>query len=312
MVSIPLAALSVSNRVFGHSVPDIAVVKKTGSERLKVVGHTSPWARDFGGGGTGNLIVHFPDEESLRDLSFLRQGLTQSERADIATNIVCVVSHDDLTRVTSASGVTFADDTHGWERLLHVRERPATVVLGLTGDIVWQNQGVLTAAQLADALRAHLLPGGVFRPRLLKSHLRSGQTAPDFLIPTGEGEGITLRMLAGTRVVLVFWKSSSKPSLEILSELRKAFAEPGVQVPVLLAIRDGEDSAPENWFADHFVMVVPDPDRAIAAAYGVDIWPTVISLDESGSIMSLQSGLASADEERRRENENQHDPKHSN
>jgi peroxiredoxin len=202
--------------------------------------------------------------------------------------------------------VAIADDTHGWERLLRVRERPATIVLGTTGEIVWRNDGRLSPSQLTKAFREHLSPGGVFRPRLLKSHLRPGAAGPDFLIPTGEaGEGITLQMLAGRAVILVFWKSSSKPSLKILAELREVLAQPGVQAPAILAIHDGEDTASEMRFTDSSILVVPDPDRAIAAAYGVDIWPTVISLDEAGSVRSIQSGLTAEDQGKmRRENEN--------
>ncbi len=98
--------------------------------------------------------------------------------------------------------------------------------------------------------------------------------------------------------MLVFWKSTSPPSLEALRDLQKAFASAGSQGPVVLAINDGEASevakrvAAENGLS---AIVVPDPKQGISSAYGVNIWPTAIFLDEGGLVSNIRYGRFSAE-----------------
>jgi peroxiredoxin len=287
-ISFPLVA--ASTELLGSVRPalDIAIVKHASGRGAEIVGHASPWTRPSDRRDeTGNMIVHFPDEQSLADLSFLPLALERSDRPDAATGIVCVISSEDLARLRPAAGVAFADDTHGWERMTGIRERPATVLIA-GGKIVWRHDGRMEAGRLAEALRAHLSPG-VYRPRLLKSHLRVGQPAPDFLIPSADGGGITLSLI-GRPAVLLFWKMSSRPSVESLAAVRDALRKSGGHDAVLLAIHANDGAEAMNPLGDEAVIVTPDPDGAIAAAYGIDIWPTAIFVDESGVIVDIRSG----------------------
>jgi peroxiredoxin len=287
MLSIPLSATSRAGR---PRAPDIAIVKQAPRGAAEVVGHASPWIqptdrRDE----TANMIVHFPDEASLADLSSLPRAVELGGRHDAAASIVCVISPEDLARLRPAPGVVFADDTDGWERMTGVRERPATVVIGTAGDIVWRHDGRLDAEHLAEALRAHLSPG-IYRPRLLKSHLRPGDPAPDFLIASGGGEGITLSRL-GRPAVLCFWKASSRPSVDSLARLRQALRKGGGSDAALLAIHAANGAETADASGDETAIATPDPDGAIAEAYGVSVWPTTVFIDESGVIVDVRSGL---------------------
>ena len=38
------------------------------------------------------------------------------------------------------------------------------------------------------------------------------------------------------------------------------------------------------------MIVTPDPDGAIATAYGIEVWPTTIFIDEAGFIVDIRSG----------------------
>ena len=295
-VSFPLVAASDEFLDSIRRPLDVAIVKHASGRGAEIVGHVSPWARpSHPRDEAGNMIVHFPDEQSLADLSFLPLAVERSERPDAATGIVCVISQEDLARLRPAAGVAFADDTDGWERTTGVRERPATVLIA-GGNIVWRHAGRIDAIGLAEVLRAHLSPA-VYRPRLLKSHLRVGQPAPDFLIPSADGGGITLSMI-GRPAVLLFWKMSSRPSVESLAAVRDALRKSGGRDAVLLAIHANDGAEMTNPLGDEAVILTPDPDGAIAAAYGIDIWPTTIFVDESGVIMDIRSGyLADESEE---------------
>ena len=264
--------------------------------KLQVVGHISPWAQAGVPAGTANAIIHFPDGKSVADLDFLTQGLLASKRTGAATAMICVLGPDQLGEVHPRDGLTFADDAPGWERLLKVKKRPETFVLNPSGAVVWHHEGGLTAAGLGAALREHLAADGVFRPRFLELPLSVGQRAPNFLFGYAPDGELTLRKLMGRQVALVFWKSSSKPSLETVIDLQRIFAVAGAQGPVVLAINGGEDpalakrTAAENEIS---AVVVPDPKRQITLAYGVTIWPTAIFLDTYGIVEEIRYGLIS-------------------
>ena len=269
------------------------------SGALEILGHTSLWASERSpAGGIANLIVHFPDNRTIAGLDFLTRALKESGRADTAAGIVAVLTPEQLARLKPVDGIMFADNDPAWSHLLGVERRPATFVIGTSGDVVWHYQGELTSADLAAALKTHLVAGGLFRPRLLQSGLRIGQSTPNFLFESAPGQQLTLRKLAGRRVVLAFWKSTSPPSLEALRDLQKAFASAGRRGPVVLAINDGEASeaakrvAAENGLS---AIVVPDPKQGISSAYGVNIWPTAIFLDDAGLVSNIRYGRFSAE-----------------
>jgi hypothetical protein len=184
-------------------------------------------------------------------------------------------------------GVAFADDTDAWEALTGVRERPTTVLIGTGGEIVWRHDGRIETDRLAEALRTRLSPG-IHRPRLLKSHLREGEPAPDFLL-AGGGDGVALSLI-GRPAVLLFWKESSKASLDSMALLRDELRRIGND-PLLIAIHAAGGAEAASVMGDEAVVFTPDPDGAIAAAYGVKVWPTTVFVDEFGVIASIRSGL---------------------
>ena len=281
----------------GLGRPNVGLTQLSESGALEVVGHTSPWA-GTSAGATANVIVHFPDSKSVAHLDFLRRALLESGRNDTATAIIGVLAADQLAKVKATQGIVFADDHGAWERLFKVKHRPATFVVGTSGNVVWHYQGELTSADLAAALKKYLVAGGVFSPRLLQSSVRIGQPTPNFLFEYAPGRQLTLHKLAGRAVVLVFWKSTSQPSLETFRDLQKAFSGAGRQGPVVLAINDGE--APElakKFAAEHRLsaIVVPDPARQISLAYGVNVWPTAIFIDAGGLAKDVRYGRFSGE-----------------
>ena len=275
--------------------PDVALTRVAPSGALEMMGQTSPWVS-----GSGNLIVHFPDETSAAHLDFLTQALRESGRTDTATSLLAVLAPDQWATIKPTEGVIFAEDVNGdWEGALEVKRRSATLVIGRSGDVVWRHDGELSSAHLAGALKTHLVAGGRFSPRLVQASVRIGQLPPNFLFEYAPGRELILRKLIGRPVVLVFWKSSSKASLEALQYLQEIFGQDATQGPVVLAINDGEapeaakEVAAENRLS---AILVTDPDREISLAYGVSIWPTTISVDARGLVGEIHFGRFSGRE----------------
>ncbi|HEX2721927.1 MAG TPA: TlpA disulfide reductase family protein [Gemmatimonadaceae bacterium] len=266
---------------------------------FEAVAHVSPWAQDGINGGTVNLVVTFPDEASLGTLETLPQALARSGRTDTATAMLCVITPEQFERVPPVDGVMFADDASAWERLLGIRHRPATVLLDPAGETVWRHEGELEPGALTEALRNHLGAGGQFYPQFVESPLREGQLSPNFLFDAEPGERLTLRKLTGRPLVLLFWRSSSEPSVATLRNLHRAFRRSDAEAPLILAIDDGQDGEFARGLAaadEGGLIVVADPERQIARAYGVSVWPTVVFLDASGLVRDVRMGLISEDE----------------
>ncbi len=277
------------------ALPMVALTQPGPGGLVEVAGHAS--ARpDGAAGGAPNRIVHFADQKTAGSLEFLTQALRESERPDAVTAVVAVLTPDQLAKARYAEGVIYAeeqDDT--WARAFGVKttRRPLTLIVAPSGKIAWQHEGELNSRELAAALQKNLALGGSVRLSMLELSLRIGRPAPNFLFELAPGRGLTLRKLVGRPVVLVFWKSSSKPSLQGARDLQKPAGRVGGQAPVVLATNDGEAPelvqkvAAENGLS---AIVVPDPQREISAAYGVSIWPTIVSIDAFGLVREIRYG----------------------
>jgi hypothetical protein len=258
----------------GGRRPDVVWTDFSAAGKVEFMAHMSPWAPPgTPPNRTTNGVIHFPTEKSAAHLDLLPRALAESGRKDAATQIVCVLTADQIARLKPTDGVLFADDTDGWEKRLQVKSRPATVVLNTSGKVAWRHEGELKSNELAEALKKHLSAGGAYRPRFMELSLRVGQRAPDIIFEYEPGRHLTLRKIAGQPVVMLFFKSTSKPSLDTLRNLQRAFAPFEGDAPVFIAINDGE--SPE--FAKGMaagddcsgMTVVPDPNRAISRAYGI-------------------------------------------
>jgi hypothetical protein len=267
-------------------------------ERLEAAAHVSPWAPpNQSGGGTANLVVHFPDRASAETLEMLSRALERSGRSETATALVCVLPSEQIMGARPMSDVMLAADASAWERLLGVRGRPATVVLSPSGDVAWRHDGPIGVDALAEALRARRGHGGQVFPQFLELPLRIGQPSPNFLIDATPGEQLTLRKLGGQPVAL-FFGDASAPSLATLRNLDRASHQDS-EAARIVAVIDGEDLEFARGLAEGeegALIVVPDPARLISQAYGVRLWPTTVFLDAEGLVRDIQYGLISGRE----------------
>jgi len=274
--------------------PLVALTRSGPGGLVEIVGH-APAADAASRGPRPNLVVHFADAKTARRLDRLTDALRESRRQDAATGIVAVVAKADIAHAPYAPGIVYSDGhEHSWERALgtKVPVRPATLVFDPKGRAVWRHEGDIDADQLASVLRRVLVGGGPITTRTLKSNARIGHPPPNFLFEFAAGQQLTLRKLSGP-VTIVFWRSTSQPSIEAVLRAQRTHERSGANGQTLLAINDGEPiEVAKRIAAEHHLpgILVTDPNRAISAAYGVNAWPLSISIDASGVITELSFG----------------------
>lgn len=122
---------------------------------------------------------------------------------------------------------------------------------------------------------------------------RVGTPAPDFTATTVTGEEVTLSRLRGRPVWLTFGASWCAPCRVEAPDIQAAHAAStqGVQV---VAVYLGEDPATVRAFADALGLTythVPDPDRTLASAWGVNGIPVHWFIDADGLIRQTRVGI---------------------
>jgi hypothetical protein len=171
------------------------------------------------------------------------------------------------------------------------------------GTIAWRHDGRLDADTLTKTLDTHLhrsskaSPGASFYgpeigSRISLDHLAGGSfEPPDAPCPPAP----PLVWHAGPGTVVTFVHTGSPASA---SALRQVFAEYGGddEGPVLVMVIEGADArqaeAIKNDLGLEGMTAVPDPAGAITRRFGVRMWPTTITIDESGTVVDVRGEAA--------------------
>ena len=292
--SFPVLDVEVSTE--GLS-PMIALTRAGRDGLVEVTGHAAP-ASAVRGGGAPNLLVHFGGERTSDTLRILTDSVRDSGRRDAPTAVLAVLGKAQLANTRHVPGVLYAEENGGgWERVFDLTgaRRPVTLIVGPKRDVLWKYEGEIDAQTLTEALKKSLVRTDPVRVGLLRSSVRIGHPPPNFRFEHAPEQELTLRKVAGRPVKVVFWKTSSEPSIDAVRSLQPASGDSSNEAPVILAVNDGEtaEAARAAATANHLsATIVPDPDRKIAAAYGVKIWPTIVSIDASGSVSGIMYGQA--------------------
>jgi peroxiredoxin len=267
---------------------------------VEITGHASAGVASRGVTGP-NLIVHFADENSAPDIEGLSRALRESGRDDAPTAILAIVGRDQLAKTRHVPGVVYGESNGGsWERAFGIKggRRPLTLIAGPKRDVKWQHEGPIDSRALSAALKESLVRANPTRITLIRSNVRIGQPPPNFLFEQEPGAEITLRKLTGRPVTIVFWNSSSKPSIDAVLELQAATGKDSRDRSVVIAVNDGDsvesarNAATQNKIS---ATVVFDPERRISSGYGVSVWPTVVYVDPAGGVGAVQQGRTAYD-----------------
>jgi hypothetical protein len=281
----------------GRVVPSVALSRSGPNGLVAITGH-APAQASLSGSPTPNLLIHFADAKSASQLEILIQALTQSKRTDASTAVIAVASPAQLSKTRYTPGLIYAEDNdNSWAVVLGLKsaKRPLTAIVGPRGTVSWQTEGPLDRDVIAAALAKFLVKTGAVQISMPRLNVRIGQPAPNFIFEYTPGREMPLSKLRGQPVFLIFWNSSSKPSLDAVRECEK-MAESSA---IVLAINSGESAdlaraaaSEGNWAA----IPVSDPKSEISSAYGIKLWPTIVSLDASGKISSFRYGYGSGGE----------------
>ncbi len=270
----------------------IAMVQPRAEGGMKVGGHTTALPPGIGGFAP-NMIVHFGDRGSANNMSMVVSALEDSRRTNASTAILAVLPPEDLAATSHTLGVTYSDSVRAWGKRFDVESvrTPVTMIVSPDGDVLYRQDGEINREALAAALREKLVRGGHIQPALNPVGVRIGQTPPNFLFEFAPGRDTTLRKIAGRPVAIVFWRSTSAQSIELIGQILRASGHKAGKTNLVLAVNDGESAdVARKVFTEKKLdaVLVPDPKRQIGLAYGINTWPTVVWVDELGRARAVR------------------------
>jgi peroxiredoxin len=277
-----------------------------------IVGHVNVLAQPVSPGGlTTNSLVYFAGPLADKPLEALEQGLARVMRRDFALTFVVVMPKGTFAthrrreveerlgslgdRFTSGPLIITEDYVEGWTRTFGVAEAPASYIVNTRGEFVWKHEGKLDPNVLASALHKHLLPSQRRRALPMRLAVKPGERALDATFDDDQGQTLALRRLRGQRVLLNFWQSWSAPCVRELRRLQRLQEETGPRAPFIVAVHGGgerrvlDEVRRQNNLS---FMLVHDSDQRIARMYGVQCWPTTLSINPDGIVDRIQFGIS--------------------
>ncbi|MCF6282699.1 MAG: TlpA family protein disulfide reductase [Candidatus Polarisedimenticolaceae bacterium] len=124
--------------------------------------------------------------------------------------------------------------------------------------------------------------------------------APDFTLPTQNGETITLSDLKGRVIYLDFWASWCAPCRQSFPWLNRLHQKSDPKQFKIIAINVDNDER----LAKQFLTKLPadftiafDPKGDVAEAYQLPAMPTSFLIDQSGHVVSRHIGFLQQDRE---------------
>lgn len=122
-----------------------------------------------------------------------------------------------------------------------------------------------------------------------------GYQAPDFSIPTLNGETFTLGEQRGRPIVMNFWATWCPPCRAEIPFFQEAARKYNGQVSII-GVDDGEPAQLVSSFVREFGMTYPvplDEDSAVSRQYRVNSLPTTFFIDREGVIRHIHIGIIS-------------------
>lgn len=112
--------------------------------------------------------------------------------------------------------------------------------------------------------------------------------APDFSLPSLDGDPVTLSALRGQVVFLNFWATWCPPCREEMPSIERLHRELRIEGLAVLALDVGESPAVVARFVESFRLSFPvllDADSEVSRRYGISGLPTTVLVDRSGRVV---------------------------
>ena len=231
-------------------------------------------------------------DAGLSLLVLFREGVLEAGRAAAAPI-------EEIARKLGIA-VNINEDVHGdWSRALGRQHGNAWAIVDPEGRLAWTHQGALEAATLSSALDTHLRLSSAAAPRTYAAHrLVGSQLAAIALLPDLSAlvdahcppPPTGLRGPGRTRIA--FLMQGSPASVAELKRLARQAAD-ATDGQTVVAIVDGAKAGDlETLKAEigaEFVAIA-DHSGSVADRFGIDVWPTTLSVDNRGMVSDVAPG----------------------
>ena len=121
--------------------------------------------------------------------------------------------------------------------------------------------------------------------RLGRDGLKPGKKAPDFTLPSVEGDDVSLQDFAGRKVLLVFTQSGCGPCHAIAPELNRLHEKSEAQV---LVVNNGDPESTREWAVETNARfpVLAQEKFSVSKRYEAFATPFAFLIDEQGIVRS--------------------------
>ncbi|MDF1511411.1 TlpA disulfide reductase family protein [Robertmurraya sp. DFI.2.37] len=126
-----------------------------------------------------------------------------------------------------------------------------------------------------------------------------GSKAPDFELPTLDGQMIRLSDLKGKKIMVNFWTTWCPPCKAEMPDMQKFYTEEGNQIKIL-AVNIDTDYDVAGFVKEMKINfpILLDNDEKVMKQYRILTIPTTFFIDESGTIQNKFIGAMSIDKMR--------------
>jgi len=272
-------------------------------------------------GAANTLLVYVDEAWTGETAELLRGGLEGCRRYDAGLGVLVLFREGvldaegprvipEIEKFMRRLGIPahVNEDVNGaWSRALELRAAPGEPAWGIIapeGNAVWKHSGRIEPQTLAAALDTHLRRCPDLRPAVYRPALEIGAAIAATALHPGIGDladlaeprcpPIPLGRFSPKTVVTFVQKRSGATA----TQLGKLAAEYGLQEGErgagVVVVVDGADpreaEALKNELGVEFV-VVADPSGTLNDRFGVDVWPTTITLDPNGIVSDVELGI---------------------
>jgi peroxiredoxin/predicted negative regulator of RcsB-dependent stress response len=129
----------------------------------------------------------------------------------------------------------------------------------------------------------------IFAPISDAISISLGDNAPDFSLNSVEGEATTLDEYKGQTLVVIFWRTDQKKSLQALQEAGEIFEkykQKGIKVVAVVESSDNMEDA-QKTITDNVIKypLFIDNNRQAYSDYGIRVFPTTLVIDKEGILV---------------------------
>jgi redoxin len=159
------------------------------------------------------------------------------------------------------------------------------VLAALAAGVVWLGLALIGAVRALEEVRERVdtLEG---RPAPSRRPLPVGSPAPAWRISTADGEVVSSSTFESRRHLLLFADAGCRACDDLVPEVVRSAAAGSVP-PVAIVGRDDPSATPAAWRrADVRVRVGAERGGEVSDAFGVDVTPTAVVIDEGGAVVA--------------------------